>query len=125
MTPCRTASAQHRYGRRHIGITGASTHKFEPAQMGTEATSLRHARDRWSRSAWEMTDYRALSQRKDAEAELKEIANGNEQERSDLAELAQTQTANRKAKLAEQTRQRWANKDRDTKEEPLNDRPGG
>src|SRR5882672_7056386 len=56
MTPCRTASAQHRYGRRHIGITGASTHKFEPAQMGTEATSLRHARDRWSRSAWEMTD---------------------------------------------------------------------
>ena len=56
MTPCRIASAQHRYGRRHIGITGASTHKFEPARMGTEATSLRHARDRWSRSAWEMTD---------------------------------------------------------------------
>ena len=67
----------------------------------------------------------ALSQRKDAEAELKEIAKGNEQGRSDLAELAQTQAANRKAKLAEQTRQRWANKDRDTKEKPLNDRPGG
>ena len=67
----------------------------------------------------------ALSQRKDAEAELKEIANGNEQGRSDLAELAQTQATNRKAKLAEQTRQRWADTDRGTKEEPLNDRPGG
>ena len=65
----------------------------------------------------------ALSQRKDAEAELKEIANGNEQGRSDLAELAQTQAANRKAKLAEQTRQRWADKDRGTKEEPWNDMP--
>jgi hypothetical protein len=65
----------------------------------------------------------ALSQRKDAEAELKEIAKGNEPGRSDLAELAQTQAANRKAKLAEQTRQRWADKDRGTKEEPWNDMP--
>jgi flagellar biosynthesis/type III secretory pathway M-ring protein FliF/YscJ len=64
----------------------------------------------------------ALRQRKGAEAKLKE-ANGNEQGRSESeAELAQTQAANRKAKLAEQTRQRWANKDRGTKEEPLNDR---
>ena len=31
--------------------------------------------------------------------------------------------ANRKAKLAEQTRQRWADKDRGTKEEPWNDMP--
>jgi len=61
---------------------------------------------------------------KDAEAKLKEMANGNEQGRSDLAELAQTQAANRKAKLAEQTRQRWADKDRGTKEEePWNDIP--
>ena len=38
------------------------------------------------------------------------------------AELAQTQAASRKAKLEEQKRDRWANKDRRT-EEPLNDRP--
>ena len=63
----------------------------------------------------------ALRPRKDAEAKLDEMANGNEQGRSDLAELAQTQAANRKTKLAEQTRQRWADKDRGTKEEPWND----
>ena len=65
----------------------------------------------------------AFRQRKDAVAKLQEMANGNEQGRSDLAELAQTQATNRKAKLAEQTRQRWADKDRGTKEEPWNDRP--
>ncbi|XIA64734.1 hypothetical protein ACFIOY_39135 [Bradyrhizobium sp. TZ2] len=66
----------------------------------------------------------AFRQRKGAEAKLKEMANGNEQGRSEFeAELAQTQAANWKAKLAEQTRERWANKDRGTKEEPLNDRP--
>ena len=65
----------------------------------------------------------AYRQRKDAEAKLKEMANGNGQGRSDLAELAQTQAASRKAKLAEQTRQRWAHKSRETKAEPLNDRP--
>ena len=65
----------------------------------------------------------AFRQRKDAEAKLKEMANGNEQGRSDLAELAQTQVANRKAKLAEQTRQRWVDNDRGTKEEPWNDMP--
>ena len=37
MIPCRTASAQHRYGGRLIGITGASAHKFEPARVGTDA----------------------------------------------------------------------------------------
>ena len=65
----------------------------------------------------------AFRQRKDAVAKLQEMANGNEQGRSDLAELAQTQAANRKAKLAEQTKQRWADKDRGTKEEPWNDMP--
>ena len=52
----------------------------------------------------------AFRQRKDAVAKLQEMANGNEQGRSDLAELAQTQAANRKAKLAEQTKGRWADK---------------
>ena len=65
----------------------------------------------------------AFRQRKDAEAKLEEMANGNEQGRSGLAELAQTQAANRKAKLAEQRRQGWADKDRGTKEEPWNDMP--
>ena len=51
------------------------------------------------------------------------MASAQEQERSEFeAELAQTQAANRKAKLAEQTRERWANKDRGT-EERLNYRP--
>ena len=65
----------------------------------------------------------AFRLRQNAEANLKEMANGNEQGRSDLAELAQTQATNRNAKLAEQTRQRWADKDRGTKEEPWNDMP--
>jgi hypothetical protein len=52
-----------------------------------------------------------------------EIANENEQVRPEFeANLAQNQV-NRKAKLAEQTRDRWANKDRGTIEELLNDRP--
>ena len=64
----------------------------------------------------------ALRQR-DAEAPLEEMASAQEQKRSEAeAELAQTQAADRKAKLAEQTRERWANKDRGT-EERLNDRP--
>ena len=64
----------------------------------------------------------ALRQRA-AQAELNEIATGDEEGRSETeAELAQTQAANRKAWLAEQTRERWANKHRST-EEPLNDRP--
>ena len=62
--------------------------------------------------------------RQNAEANLKEMANGSEPGRSEFeAELAQTQATNRKAKLAEQTRQRWADKDRGTKEEPWNDMP--
>ena len=64
----------------------------------------------------------AFRQRQNAEANLKEMANGK-QGRPDLAELAQTQTADRKAKLADETRQRWATKDRETSEEPWNDRP--
>jgi hypothetical protein len=55
-----------------------------------------------------------------APTERTEIANGNEQRRSKFeAEIAQ---ANRKAKLAEQTRSRWV-KGRGTIEELLNDRP--
>ena len=65
----------------------------------------------------------ALRQRKSARSSLPEMANENEQGRSRFeAELAQLQ-ANRKAKLAEQTRGRWANKDRGTIEELLNDKP--
>ena len=65
----------------------------------------------------------AIRQRKSAEVKLPEMANENEQGRSRFeAELAQLQ-ANRKAKLAEQTRQRWADKDRGTNEEPWNDMP--
>ena len=65
----------------------------------------------------------AIRQRKSAEVKLPEMANENEQGRSRFeAELTQLQ-ANRRAKLAEQTRGRWANKDRDTKEDLLNDRP--
>ena len=56
-----------------------------------------------------------------APIEPTEIANGNEQRRSELE--AEIEQANRKAKLAEQTRGRWANKDRGTIEELLNDRP--
>ena len=58
-----------------------------------------------------------------AQAELKAMATEDVEGPSESeAELAQTQVANRKARLAEQTRERWANKDRST-EEPLNDRP--
>ena len=58
-----------------------------------------------------------------AEAELTDMASGLEQGRSSSeAELAQTQAADRKPKLEEQKRDRWANKDRGT-DEPLNDRP--
>ena len=60
----------------------------------------------------------ALRQRA-VEAELNDMA--SEQSESE-AELAQTQGADRKAKLEEQKRDRWADKDRGTKE-PLNDRP--
>ena len=64
----------------------------------------------------------AFCQRKGAEAKLNERANGNERGPSEFeAELAQTQATNRKTKLAEQTRQRWTDKDRGTKEE--NDMP--
>ena len=64
----------------------------------------------------------ALRQRV-AQAELKAMATEDVEGPSESeAELAQTQAANRKARLAEQTRERWANKDRST-EEPLNDRP--
>ena len=52
-------------------------------------------------------------------ADLDDIA--SEQSEPD-AELAQTQGADRKAKLEEQKRDRWADKDRGTKE-PLTDRP--
>ncbi len=58
----------------------------------------------------------ALRQR-GVEAEL------NDQERSESeAELAQSRGADRKAKLEEQKRDRWADKDRATRD-PLNDRP--
>ena len=60
----------------------------------------------------------ALRQRA-VEAELDDMA--SEQSESE-AELAQTQGADRKAKLEEQKRDRWADKDRGTKE-PLTDRP--
>ena len=53
----------------------------------------------------------AFRQRKGAEA-LKEMANGNEQGPPEFeAELPQAQAANRSAKLAEQSRDRWASKD--------------
>ena len=64
----------------------------------------------------------ALRQRV-VQAELIEMATGDAERPSESeAELAQTPAANRKAKLEEQKRDRWANKDRRT-EEPLNDRP--
>ena len=63
----------------------------------------------------------AFRQRKGAEAELNERANGNERGPSEF-EL-QTQAANRRAKLAEQKRERGADKDRGSKEEPWNDMP--
>ena len=52
----------------------------------------------------------AIGQRKGDKA-IKEMANENEQGRFEFeAEPAQTQAANRKAKLAEKTRERWARK---------------
>jgi hypothetical protein len=64
----------------------------------------------------------ALRQR-GVEAELNNMASGHDQERSESeAELVQTQGADRKAKLEEQKRDRWADKDRGTKD-PLNDGP--
>ena len=57
----------------------------------------------------------AFRQRQNAEANLKEMANGKQGRPDFEAELAQTQTADRKAKLAEETRQRWADKDREYK----------
>jgi hypothetical protein len=51
-----------------------------------------------------------------------EMASGEEQGRSEPeADLAHTQAGDRKAKLEEQKRDRWANKDRSA-ENPLNDR---
>jgi hypothetical protein len=62
----------------------------------------------------------ALRQRA-VEAEIDDMA--SDQEPSELeAELAQTQGADRKSKLEEQKRDRWADRDRGSKE-PLNDRP--
>ena len=59
----------------------------------------------------------AYRQTKRSQVELTEIANENEQARPEFEDnLAQTQ-ANRKAKLAEQTKDRW------TKQEPSDDRP--
>jgi hypothetical protein len=64
----------------------------------------------------------ALRQR-GVEAELNNMASGQDQERSESeAELAQTRGADRKAKLEEQKRDRWAYRDGGTKE-PLIDRP--
>ena len=51
------------------------------------------------------------------------MASGHEQGRSESEpELAQTQAADRKAKLEERKRDRWANRERSA-ENPLNDRP--
>ena len=48
-----------------------------------------------------------------------ETANGNVQGRSELeAEPVQTQPADHKARLAELRKERWANRDRGTEEEP-------
>jgi len=62
----------------------------------------------------------ALRQR-GVEAELNDMASDQGPSEPE-AELAQTQAADRKTKLEEQKRDRWADKDRGTKE-PLNDRP--
>jgi hypothetical protein len=65
----------------------------------------------------------ALRQR-GVEAELDDMASGHDDQGwpEPEAELAQTEGADRKAKLEEQKRDRWANKDRGT-DEPWNDRP--
>ena len=62
----------------------------------------------------------ALRQRA-APPELEEMATVEGPSESEI-DLAQTPAANRKARLAEHTIERWANKDRSA-EEPLNDRP--
>ena len=54
----------------------------------------------------------ALRQR-GVEAELNDLERSGSE-----AELVQTHSADRKAKLEEQKRDRWADKDRDTKEPP-------
>jgi len=60
---------------------------------------------------------------RDAEAPPEETQTGPEQDPSESeTELAQTQAANRKAKLAERTTEIWAKTERGA-EEPLNDRP--
>ena len=61
----------------------------------------------------------ALRQR-GVEPELKEASDEGPSEPE--AELAETKGADRKAKLEEQKRDRWAEKDRGTRE-PLTDRP--
>ena len=66
----------------------------------------------------------ALRQR-GVEAELDDMASEHDDQRwpeSEADELAQTEGADRKAKLEEQKRDRWANKDRGT-DQPFNDRP--
>jgi hypothetical protein len=62
----------------------------------------------------------ALRQRA-VEADLNDMASDQGQSEPE-AELAQTQGADRRARLEEQKRNRWADKDGGTKE-PLNDRP--
>jgi hypothetical protein len=58
-----------------------------------------------------------------AQDEFKEMATGAEEEQSESeAELAQTQAADRKERLAEQRTERWDKKDLRA-EEPLNHRP--
>ena len=59
--------------------------------------------------------------RRGVEAELNDMASDQGPSEPE-AELAQTQAADRKTKLEEQKRDRWADKDRGSKE-PLNDRP--
>lgn len=58
----------------------------------------------------------AIRPKRDPGDDVKEMASV-EQGRSELeAEPAQAEAGNRKTKLAEQKRDRWAKKDRDTKE---------
>jgi hypothetical protein len=59
--------------------------------------------------------------RRGVEAEFNDMASDQKPSEPE-AELAQTPGADRKAKLEEQKRDRWADKDRGTKE-PLTDRP--
>jgi hypothetical protein len=59
--------------------------------------------------------------RRGVEADLNDMASDHGPSEP-AAELEQSQDADRKAKLEEQKRDRWADKDRSTNE-PLNDRP--